>query len=386
MTAAQAIQFRATESRGDYTAVRGWVVRETLLAVAALGFLTCSCLMLKRPDLFGRGRLPPRLIKTVVVLSALLGWRTLVWRPLIGKTARHAAYLLKGYRISYPLALALPQREDPDPAWDEEPAGRIRSLDGTQVHARLLQGDDNRSRSGHVIMLCAPNGGTAEQLIEPYELTALRTAGYSLLLFHPPQYGETGGTRTPQSDLLAAEACLHYLIADRAAGGAGFAEGNIHLVGWSIGSGAAIELMSRYELGESLLLVPFARLRTVMERLLGSGPLGRLLSWAARGAVTDWIEYNSVERMGALRCRNVRIIQAENDRLMGREAPREGDALRDSWCRSHRLDPASVRPTASGLQLFQGDKAQLMFESRVGLEHDFNSVPFMEQVFIPVRS
>jgi hypothetical protein len=379
----QTVQFRATQSRGDYTAVRGWVVRETLLAVAALGFLTCSCLMLKRPDLFGRGRLAPGFIKTVVAVSAVLAWRTLIWRPLMGTFARRVVYPIDGYQVLYPTWWPAVQ---PAAGWEQHPVTHIRDLTGLEIHTRLLPGREERQHSGHLILFCAGNGGVAEEAT-PNEFTALRESGYSLLLYHPPQYGETGGRRTPQSDMLAAEACLQYLITERGAGGAGFAEGNIHLVGWSMGSGAAIELMNRYEVGRSLLVVPFARIRTVMTRWIGSGFLSHFMHWAARGTVADWVEYNNADKMGTLRPRSVTIIQVRNDGMMGRESPREGEVLRDIWCRSRGLDP-TMSLSAEGSQLFSQDGATLLFESRGDLGHIVETdrvVRAMEQVFISIQ-
>jgi pimeloyl-ACP methyl ester carboxylesterase len=335
-----AIDFRVDQSRGDYRALRGWVMREVGLALTAVGLVSVSCLTLYGSDLLGRAqplleRMPPEAWKTVLAVGGVLAWRTLIWRPVVGAIARASIYPVHGYQVIWPRQELGALREE----WDSEqmPHLSIRSLDGTLVHAQMLEGDEGAPHSGHTILFCAGNAMVYEDL-DPGRLGALTRQGYNVLVYHPPQYGLTAGSRTLSSDYLAAEACIQYLLRAQA-------EETIHIVGWSIGSGAAVELMTRYRLGHSLLVAPLARIESIVRR-----SVGRWAAWFVTGAIRDRLEYNNLDKIAQLQTEQLTIIQAGADALMGQAGElSEAEMLRDRFTANGRAGQRLTFETASEL-------------------------------------
>lgn len=389
--------FVARGSRGDYLAIRGWVVRETGLALCALGLMTLASVALSANRMAWMQRLPPGVWKVLMVAAAALTVRTVLFRPMVGSITRTLLYPRVGYGfwevnrarevclaalsltllavaggaivsqraawmrlisarawwalvafgtvlamrtlICRPIcgqvqALNMPL-EQRNPAWDSFPIATIRTLDGTPVQAQLVEGAMNRPFSGEVILFCKGNMDLYDR--NPTgDLSSLRAQGYSILHYHPRQYGNTPGTRTQRGDYLDAEALIQWLHAPKEEGGHGVAFDRIHILALSIGTGAGIEMMSRYPLGTSLLAVPFATVEGIARRMLGQSLMGRLLCWSAIRAVRDYAEYNSVGKVPELQTENVTVIEGLDDELMGQEPPREAEQLVAAWstCRS----------------------------------------------------
>ena len=76
--------------------------------------------------------------------------------------------------------------------------------------------------------------------------------GWSVLAYDYPGYGRTPGEPTEKSVYAAAETAFRNLVEER-----GFAEGDVVVCGYSIGSGPACYLAERHDVGGLLLFAPF---------------------------------------------------------------------------------------------------------------------------------
>jgi hypothetical protein len=341
------VAFQATQSRGQYEESSWPFLRETALAVLAAGLVTLSALGLYRPQLL-RGRLSPATWRALLAVSSLLALRTLVCRPLASSVIQRALYPVRGYhfgpffRIDHEWA-----------AWADVPVRWIGTLDRNRIFTQEMAGEQGRRFSGHWIIMGLGNGAIHEG-IPPAVFGPLTEAGYSLLFYHPPQYGQSSGVRTRGSDFLAAEVLIQSLT------GRGAEEGNIHLLGWSIGSGMAVEMMTRYRLGKSLLVVPLGRVDSIARRM--AGPLG----WAAQGIIGEKFEYDNVGKMARLLTDRVVIHQGARDVLMGDRPPRDADQMRNVWLRAHGIEEVAE----VGFGAWERNGRELIFQSHAGADHN----------------
>jgi pimeloyl-ACP methyl ester carboxylesterase len=145
-------------------------------------------------------------------------------------------------------------------------------------------------------------------------------SGYSVVLYHPPQFGKSTGKRTLTSDFLAAEAVIQWLMQDQKVG-----ERWIHVVGFSIGSGPVTELMTKYQFGSGTLIVPLGRMESVVKRMVGP------LSYLVRTMVRERYEYDNTAKMGRLLTDRVAIYQSLQDQLMGDRPGREAEGMVRVW-------------------------------------------------------
>ena len=76
--------------------------------------------------------------------------------------------------------------------------------------------------------------------------------GWSVLAYDYPGYGRTPGEPTEKSVYAAAETAFRNLVEER-----GFAEGDVVVCGYSIGSGPACFLAEKHDVGGLLLFAPF---------------------------------------------------------------------------------------------------------------------------------
>ncbi len=76
--------------------------------------------------------------------------------------------------------------------------------------------------------------------------------GWSVLAYDYPGYGRTPGEPTEKSVYAAAETAFRNLVEER-----GFAEGDVVVCGYSIGSGPACYLAEKHDVGGLLLFAPF---------------------------------------------------------------------------------------------------------------------------------
>jgi pimeloyl-ACP methyl ester carboxylesterase len=227
-------------------------------------------------------------------------------------------YLINGYRncLVGSIRGQVEQWQGVEERW-------IRTLDGNQIYTQVLPGRKGGQYAGQAVFLSLGNGIIHDQT-EPNHFAGLTNEGYTLVFYHPPQYGKSTGVRTPTSDYLAAEAVVQWMIQQR-----GFAEDSIHVMGQSIGSGPVVELMTHYRFRSGLLVVPLGTVESVAKRVVG--PLGYLV----QGVIRERYEYNNLGKMGRLITRTVTILQAECDHLMGARPVREAEAMAEVWRQAH---------------------------------------------------
>lgn len=390
--------FQVTQTRGSYHTMcgwRGWVIREYCLAAIALGVIALAVVAISHRQIRWMHQLPQKGWIVLLVAACLLGLRTLIFRPIVGAIVGALLYPLKGYEI-WPnpkrrelclaiLAIALLTISaiaiSPSKArwmellfaggwkmgvaagslltirsllraiiwgysdslrrhlnaaiasslqdWSHIPSTTIRTRDGIAIKVR---GICQNPKKPWVIVLLG-NVALYNQGPPAYWSETVGS-GYNLLFYHPPQYGESLGTRNSQTDCSAAEALLQYLITTQEQGGMGSSEDKIHLLAQSIGSGAAIEMMSKYQLGKSILITPFATTNSMARRNLHDIGL-EWLHWFAAQAIHDYGEYNNLAKMAQLQTAQVVILQRSDDEIMGRgregESLREGEELANGW-------------------------------------------------------
>lgn len=300
-----------------YLGTRLWIGREIALALLAIGAITLSSLVLLRHvDAHWTQAVPAGAWKTLIAASTLLLFRTLIWRPVVAKIPPRSLYPGARHHGMF------------DEQWHDVPGHRefqVPSADGKQIHGTIVPGNPQGRFADHWVILLVGNSAIYEDFplqdhVESFG--PLTAAGYNIIAYHPPGYGRTQGPRTLQSDLYAADAVMHFLH--------DVPRHRIHLMGQSIGSGAATELMTRYQLGHSVLLVPLGTVEGVTR-----GYVGKFPTWLASGVIRDVFEYNNVGKMARLQTRRLTIIQGEADEIMSRERPRQAECLRDAWRRHH---------------------------------------------------
>lgn len=316
------VSYRATET--DILAPsRRWVARETVLALFSIGLLVVARLAISPNRMTWMKALPEEAWTTLVVAGAILTGRT-VWRYVASLILHNGLYPVKGYSIGPPEAAWAQIGGDSSPSrscW-------VQSFDGTMIHTQRLPAADgaaDRPGSGKTIVICPGNAMLYDVNYLPEDFLALRRAGYSIQLFHPPGYGRSGGTRTVHSDCLALDAIVKWLKQPVSDGGYEVEEKDIHLSGQSIGSVAVTEAMTHYAFGHSVLIVPVGRFQTIVRRLIGPS------SWFVNSVIREQIEPNNVGKMSRLQTRSLTIALASEDQLMGMRPLREGEALRNAW-------------------------------------------------------
>ena len=105
--------------------------------------------------------------------------------------------------------------------------------------------------------------GNAEDLSSVHlRLERFNQLGLSALAFDYPGYGLTPGRPTEDSVYAAAETAFRHLVEER-----GFAERDIIVCGYSIGSGPSCYLAERHDVGGLLLYAPFKSAIRVATRL-----------------------------------------------------------------------------------------------------------------------
>ena len=105
--------------------------------------------------------------------------------------------------------------------------------------------------------------GNAEDLRHVHaRLARFNRLGLSALSYDYPGYGLTPGHPTESSVYAAAETAFRHLVEDR-----GFAESNIVVCGFSIGSGPACYLAEKHDVGGLLLYAPFKSAVRVVTRI-----------------------------------------------------------------------------------------------------------------------
>ena len=147
----------------------------------------------------------------------------------------------------------------------------IQTGDKLKIHSFLLKHPD----SGRIILFFHGNAGNAYSRLPHAQL--LRNMGFNVLLIDYHGYGKSEGTPSEQAFYLDAHAAY-----DTALNKLGFAPNKISIYGRSIGSAAALELASRYEIGALILVAPFASGRS-MALQLGFG----WLNWLVKGVFNN---------------------------------------------------------------------------------------------------
>lgn len=428
--------FRAAQSRGNYRANQSWVVRECCLAIIALGVIALAAIDLSDWQFSWMQKLPKKTWIILLTAGALLGLRTMIFRPFMGCILRSALYQLKGYDMvgynpkkreiclcllaivllilssvaispskmqwmdflpsgAWKIGVAagsiltlctlfrqavtkllsgfnqdlLEWKKKHSAAWSHIPSTTIQTLNGAPIKVSMIC---TNPENPWIVYL--PGSLALYDHEEPTMWEEAVKGEYNLLFYHPPQYGESPGERTPESDYLAAEALLQYLITPQEQGGMGSSEDKIHLLGYSIGTGAAIEMMSKYRLGKSILYTPFASVDSLARRLLRSSNLSWLYSSVA-SVIRDYGEYNSRDKMAQLETRELLIIQKKRDELMGTQEkggqPGEGRMLVEAWAQGIEAD-THRNGAGESAQIYMGEGRSLAFYTYPG-EH---GVPF----------
>ena len=105
--------------------------------------------------------------------------------------------------------------------------------------------------------------GNAEDIRHVHDrLHRFNLLGYSALAYDYPGYGLTPGQPTESSVYAAAETAFRHLVEER-----GFAESNIVVCGFSIGSGPACYLAEKHDVRGLLLYAPFKSAIRVVTRI-----------------------------------------------------------------------------------------------------------------------
>jgi pimeloyl-ACP methyl ester carboxylesterase len=185
--------------------------------------------------------------------------------------------------------------------WDKHEQLKIETNDGNVLGAHLLRAND-RGRSDKVVLINSGNSFCYEW-VHPEIFNSWKKQGYDVMLYNPAGYGNSTGSRWLQSDLKGVDAVMQYLLHE------GYAEGEITVVGTSIGSGSSSEVAQNYDLSHLYLVVPFNDLNSVIKRWLG-----RPIHWITRTDVAEYFDYNNGEK---LRGRDkVTVIEADRDAMM----------------------------------------------------------------------
>ncbi len=367
----RAIPFQVTQSRGNYQSFQCWRVREAVIGIFSLLLLTIGIwwhshsASLSRLIHYDLTRLSNHIRNSFIAVGTLLFVRTF----LCVEMGHRSIYAVRGYDPAWGALQSVPAAPYRQ-AWDAENYQRcfvgyyadrdnrrngiapihhllITALDGTPVNARLLPGvgevnGNPTPHAGKLIIFCN-NSGDLYERTSPVSYQRWNDAGYFVMVYHPPGYGLTPGRRTPHNDYLALEAIIQHCIAPPEEGGLGFSESAITLLGQCLGSGAAVEMATKYQINRLHLVEPFASLDSIPPRFCGGRPLGWFTRLFTDFIMRDYYGYDNVSKMRQLRARNITLDDSASDGFMtlGSLQP-EGDRLIEAFHRAFGRGPAPV--------------------------------------------
>ncbi len=290
------IQFQATESRGNYMGVRPFVVREVCIGLISGLVLIGAAWALIRPTSFARlvpfdvSKVPPWATKCILAASAVLFFRTAIFRPAAAHYLIHTDnFYLASWQLRGNVYVGWPEEtqrmQQRQRAWDghalvvapdEEIDDKkyiskleITALDGTVVHGRWMHGRLNRAHSGEVVIFVESGLSLYEEFPvhrnenkpELCHYDWFLDQGYSVIVYHRPGVGETFAANpvavppTLANHRLALEGILQFLTQPQGAEGrAQFAEDQISLIAGE--ESLALEMATHYQVGYVSILDP----------------------------------------------------------------------------------------------------------------------------------
>ena len=195
-------QVPAGATRGDYMKRGSFISRDVVVGVASAILFAGTCRALKRAT--------SSWARLVLRETRRAAGCMVVARPLTAALLHRSIFPVRGYHMF--LQGTLKQRD----SWNHLRVEKalLTTLDQRPVNVRLLEGNEGQSHSGEVVIFNGGNGYVFEQTLS-LDFKALHRQGYRVGVYHPPGHGKTPGPRSPETDFLAAEAIMQWLMSQK---------------------------------------------------------------------------------------------------------------------------------------------------------------------------
>lgn len=222
----------------------------------------------------------------------------------------------------------------------ESPQTRIVSLslpDGTPIIARYDRTPRQNPDQAPVVLLFYGNGQCAKTTGGVIYL--FMQLGFNVLTPDYPGYGMSGGKPSEKSFYQTADACWNYLttVLKRPAA-------QIHVVGWSLGTGVAIDLAVRRTPATLTTISAYTSITEMANRAVPFFPTGLLLKH----------RFDNLGKIDQVRC-PILMIHGTQDRIIPVEMTRR-------LALAARIRPRTFYPQADHNDLFDVQTADLMME------------------------
>ncbi|NOX27082.1 MAG: alpha/beta fold hydrolase [Gammaproteobacteria bacterium] len=174
-----------------------------------------------------------------------------------------------GYKNYFVEKLAfLPEKVDAYPPISEEYITEywLTTSDGLRLHSFYFE----KFESDRLVLFFHGNAGNAYSRLD--HANKLYDMGFNVLVVDYRGYGKSQGEPSEHGLYLDAQAAYEAALKDK-----GFSSDKIYLYGRSIGSTAAVELSSRYQVAATVLVAPLSSGRAMAQQM-GLGWLGWLVA------------------------------------------------------------------------------------------------------------
>lgn len=223
----------------------------------------------------------------------------------------------------------------------EAPTTRLVPLklaDGTPVVARYDFTSQRDPATAPTVLLFYGNGQCAKTT--GGVIYIFQQLGYNVLTPDYPGYGMSGGKPSEKAILEAAEVCWTYLTQETK-----LAPNQIHLVGWSLGTGVAIDLASKHTPATLTTISAYTSMTDMASRTAPLFPVKLILRH----------KFDSAAKIAQVKC-PILLIHGQQDRTIPHEMTKTLATLTTAPTRTY------YPPTADHNNIFDIDTAELMVE------------------------